>query len=317
MENEDKSKNTSDENKISSRIYKKWGMIWDFETQYPQTLFFLLSFSLFMGIGYVTNRYSFDLTFWISEFDKEVIAHFSVKDIVDLMYINLIFPIFAVWVRNSVNNNYNTYFNNNNSNNNNNNNNHNNWDNYLYYIFMGLMIFGNTSHVLANNFTHLLQTLDPTLRDTSLFYSIYFWDEYFGHLALVLGMYGMALTNLAKQIKVPLLEYKMSPDKWIHMILTGIGLGVGISLAMMEGQSNPIFLLLNVVLLITLLVYVVRSKNRNEINGDNWSIKNHPVIVLFILESIFFIISSVVWGLVYGIMDHYPYFYQNGGERLW
>jgi hypothetical protein len=323
MENNEEVRDLVEQNKISSKIYKKWGFIWDFETQYIQVLVLLLMFGLMFGVGYFIRLPNFNITFWISEFDSEVVSRFYTKDILDLICINLIFPLFAVWTRNSVNKNYNKYYqvktvkNFKNIRSNKNSKRNINWGNYIFYFFMAVMIFGNTSHVLANRFSGLLVKLDPSLRETSLFFSIYFWDEYFGHLTIILGLYGMAFTNLYKQIKIPLIEYKISWDKWTQMCLTGMGLGAGISLAMMEGQSNPILFVINIILLIFLVFYILQSKNRIEPNETKWSLKNHPVIIVYILEATFFIIASIVWGLVYGIMDHYPFFYQKGGERLW
>ena len=75
-----------------------------------QTLLLFLMFGLMFGIDYSFRKYGFNMTFWISEFDKEVTVFFSARDVLELININLIYPIFAVWVRKCVNRNYYNHF---------------------------------------------------------------------------------------------------------------------------------------------------------------------------------------------------------------
>ncbi|MBD3353524.1 MAG: hypothetical protein GF364_18720 [Candidatus Lokiarchaeota archaeon] len=292
-------------------------MMLDFESQYAQIFIFFITWGICFGIGYLFSGFTFSISFWISEIDELVSVEFKVRDILDLLLINLVYPLFAIKTRNlvkldSITSNNQTP--------------HKKTDtiltskftksDYVYYFFLSVFIFGNTSHVLVNRISAMYRHMDYNNIFTELFHLTYFWDEYFGHLGIAIGIYGMAMLNFKKQIHLKC--RKLRKDEWFWLWIFGIGFGPVFCGAMLEGQAVFPFLIFFISLLLIILVHIRKQRNKREEQKEKsitaWKLSDHPIIFFYILMAVGFIAAAIVFGFIYGMKPYYPFFVQFGGD---
>ena len=96
-------------------------------------------------------------------------------------------------------------------------------------------------------------------------------------------------------------EFLMNKHEENWNFLFGLALGIITALAYAEGQSAFIFLILNPIICFLLLIY---SKKKDI------KVRKNSMVMIFILMTIAFSITILLWGIFIGIKPFYPYFYQ-------
>jgi len=288
--------------------------LFDFKSQYAQINWFFLMWGVCFGVGYLFRGIDISISFWISELNQKFITSFSLKDIIDLIFLNLIYPFISIKTRNLIINdkNKNKFFpkpiDENNigliS-----------LKNYFFIFFLVVFIFANTSHILFNRINSGVRHINPDIIYTNVYRIIYFFDEYFGHLGLSIGFLGMATINLNDQISIKCRKLNIFEKIWLYLF--GISFGSVFAATLMEGQSAFPILLYYVGVLIYLVKYVIKHIKLNKINIRNlekWNLIDYPIIIFFILNSIGFIGFSLIYGALTGLKPYYPFFIQIGGD---
>lgn len=262
-------------------------MIKDFKSQYAQLLLFYGAFGICFGLPRLFSGRWVEVTFPMEEYgDLWTTVALSLKDLVDLVLIGPVFSLVAWRIyqlakAQAVVPDHRAR-----------------WD-YLYVFNIALLNVGNTMHVIANRFNNWTHALGG-LEETRLYGGLYFYDEFVSHPLIVLPVYGMALVLLHFQLREQM-SYRLDWDRWLYIILMAVGFGIGCSLTMMEGQANPIFIVVNVGFLGWALWSLRRGK-------EYWL--DRPVMLFVLLEAIAFLVTSLVYGLMFGVRPYYPFFRQ-------
>ncbi|MHA1340610.1 MAG: hypothetical protein ACTSRZ_17910 [Promethearchaeota archaeon] len=291
---------------------KSFKFVLDFKSQNAQIFWFFILWGVCFGVGYLFKGKYIYIPFWISELNQRFYTPFYLKDIIDLFFLNIIFPFFAIKTRNLVikDKNMNNFFPNKKSTELNNG--LISKKNFWYVFFLIIFIFGNTSHILINRVNSLVQSLDPNNIYTEAYRFIYFFDEYFGHLVLSIGFLGMATINLSDQIKVKCRNLNILEK--ICVIFFGLGFGAVFAATLMEGQSTFPILIYYVVILIY-LINNIRKITKYQTKNSSKSLWKYPILIFFLLNSIGFILFSIIYGIIMGIKPYYPFFIQIGGDN--
>ncbi|MHA1797414.1 MAG: hypothetical protein ACTSVY_03105 [Candidatus Helarchaeota archaeon] len=179
----------------------------------------------------------------------------------------------------------------------------------IFFLAIGTMCLGNAVHLVVNDLNNRAFDLTKILTDPNyadLYYSIYFWDELFGHMALavplfvLLGIYAFGFYN--EPPSRPLRWFE-----WLFVTLVGIGYGINWFYGFTEGQATFVIFIINIILTGMILSWQFKKK---------LTIKEHPFIYAILVEVIVFIICTIIWGVLTGIKPYYPFFYQPG-ETIW
>ncbi len=181
---------------------------------------------------------------------------------------------------------------------------------YLILILLALFILGNSSHVIVNRINGKLiengyiQTIlrdNPTSKMADAYKLIYFYDEYVGHLGMMVPLFFIQIVLLRSQIHVPQEFKKLHPVEMGLLIILGLLNGVYNSYSLIEGQSNIVLLSLHLLLFPIILWLICKKK---------YSINNHPILLFLLLQIIGFTFYSIYWMILTGLKTYYPFTFQ-------
>ena len=302
---------------INEKKEKKKGkkFSWYLDTPSKQTIVLVGSFIFLYVLCTMVLKFKFTISFYISEMaevnDPNIPYSVQLKgsDISQLVILNLATPCIAWWVyRDSIKaakeNNPNfqekIIF------------------DYLILILLAIFVIGNSSHVIVNRINGkllddgLIQTVlrdDPTSKMADAYKLIYFYDEYVGHLAMMVPLFFIQIVLLRSQIHVPQDFKKLHPVEIALFLILSILNGAYNSYKQIEGQANIVLLILHLLLLPVILWLIWKKK---------YSIKNNPVLLFFLLQIIGFAICSIIWIIMTGLKPYYPFTYQPTElEKSW
>jgi len=179
----------------------------------------------------------------------------------------------------------------------------------IYLIAVVIFNYGNMTHVTMNR----LNSQVPTALETEPFYyAIYFLDEIVGHLFITLGFF-VILTEIC-YIHTLSLKIRVGTDSFSNYfmrsriegyitIFFGILGGIITAFSYLEGQCAFIYLLLNPICGVVLFYF---NNKRAALKT-----KNNLILMMFLLMTLTFTITVLLWGLFTGLKPVYPFFYQN------
>lgn len=276
-----------------------------FSESFLRSFLIVLAYGIAFGVGYITKitgNPSFTTSFYVSEQTTMGSFTLNLKDIIDLIIIGPAFSIISFFlIRRTINMTFDA----------------NKQDNkaittayFFFFIAIVMFNYGNMIHVMMNRVNS--HTPDE-LRTNPLYYSIYFLDEIVGHLLLTLGFFivfceGVILhtENLSRNKEIePNTEISgvfdlNSTEESINIAL-GIGLGLATGLIYPEGQCAFVFLILNPCAAAILYLISYRMKI---------SIRDNSLLVLFLMMTIVYVITTLIYGFMTGFKSVYPFFYQ-------
>ncbi|MHA1819373.1 MAG: hypothetical protein ACTSU2_12970 [Promethearchaeota archaeon] len=184
---------------------------------------------------------------------------------------------------------------------------------YVMVLFIAWMNVGNSVHVVANHLNNRAFNFSHDFSDPSyaaLYYEIYYWDEFFGHINMMLPLFGflfiylLGIVHFRRSIKLKWFE-------WLFIFLAAIGFGLAWFFGWAEGQCLLLASMVEFILLIIVIYYISTKKESIKIK-----LKEHPFMVFVLVQAVEFIIATIIWGIVEGVKPYYPFFYQPG-EELW
>ena len=162
----------------------------------------------------------------------------------------------------------------------------------LYLVFLTIFCMGHVIHVVANHLNGKVSNLG--LEETTLFYAVYFWDEYVGHTTIAVGFYAvfimMSVLNILfliddkKNYKEEQIVVNRN-DKYWALFIGAIG-GLIQAQAFLEGQCNFIFLIVNPAALLSF--YLISFKYK-------FDYKKSPFILGLIAITISYSIFTFIW----------------------
>jgi len=306
---------TINEKKENKRGKKDKKINWYLDTPSKQTIVMVGSFVLLYVLCTMVLKFRFTISFYISEMasvnDPNIPYSVQLKgsDISQLVILNLAIPCIVWWVyrdsikaakENNPNFNEKIIF------------------DYLILMLVALFIIGNSSHVIVNRINGKLlddgyiQTVlrdNPTSKMADAYKLIYFYDEYVGHLGMMVPLFFIQMVLLRSQIHVPQEFKKLHPVEIALLIILGILNGVYNSYSLIEGQSNIVLLVMHL-LLLPIIIWLILKKR--------YSIKNHPILLFLLLQIIGFTIYSFIWIILTGLKPYYPFTYQPSElEKSW
>jgi len=189
---------------------------------------------------------------------------------------------------------------------------------YLILILLAIFIIGNSSHVIVNRINGTLlkdgyiQTVlrdNPTSKMADAYKLIYFYDEYVGHLAMMIPVFFIQIVLLRSQIQIPQEFKKLHPVEITLLIALGLLNGIYNSYSLIEGQANIVLLILHLLLLPIILWLILKKK---------YSIKKHPILLFLMIQIFGFVIYSIIWISITGLKPYYPFTYQPSElEKNW
>ena len=175
-----------------------------------------------------------------------------------------------------------------------------------YLIAIVLFNYGTIIHVTMNR---LNSQITGDLRSEGVYDAIYFLDEVIGHLFLTLGFFlilyeaaYLHMLTIKHRSEAKDLEGFMlgEGEKRINLFY-GIALGVITTVAYLEGQCAFIFLILYPIFTV---LFIIMAKKQGV------SLQENSFLVMILLMTIFFTISTVLYAFITGIKPVYPFFYQ-------
>jgi len=266
--------------------------------------FFLIVMAYAIGIGFpylfqYVFKFRVPFSFWISEQDLLVDYDISSKLFMDVVFTSPFFAICSYFgIRMVLNRmpeeNFSKRFK--------------NISLSLYLIFVTIFCMGHVIHVVANHINGKVSNLG--LEETTLFYAIYFWDEFVGHTTIGVGFYSIFLLMSFLNILFLIDDEKKPPenqtnifwgDKYWALFIGAIG-GLIQAEAFLEGQCNFIFLIVNPVALLSFYLISLKYK---------FDYKKSPFIWGLIGITISYSIFTFIWVGFTGIKPYYPFFYQG------
>ncbi len=171
-------------------------------------------------------------------------------------------------------------------------------------------ILSNTCHVVVNRINGKLRDqeyirdviiFDPEHGMSVGFLMIYYFDEYLGHLGMMAPLFFGQLVVLRNQLKNPQNLKDIHIIELILLIIIGLGGGLYNSYSLIEGQANIPLLILNL-LIIPLFIWLFL--------GKKFKFMDNPMFLFFLLQTLGFLIYSVIWIAMTGLKPYYPYTYQ-------
>ena len=129
----------------------------------------------------------------------------------------------------------------------------------IFFLAIGTMCIGNAVHIIVDDLNARafniaeIQT-NPLYAD--LYFTIYFWDEFFGHLAVFVPLFvlmGIFMGGLLLESPSRSLRW----FEWLFITLIGIGYGIGWFHGFAEGQATFVICLINLFLIIFILVAIL------------------------------------------------------------
>ena len=284
--------------RILSKILPIFKKIQITNTVYPIFYFFmvygitfLISIVLFQTLG------SLKISFFLPENNEYVHFNLPMGDLVSVILLGGVFSFSALrafeLLRNNVDKNRKSYA-------------QRLFVVVIYISFLILLIIGTVAHMVSNQLHEYIYEYELTQTITTgtplgyLKTGIYLWDEIISHLFMALGFYGLLYVNVYMDL---INDSPLSIKDWevTHIIIGAILLGFGIAIGFIEGQCAMVLLFPAFILII--LIAVVIKKN-------NFSFRKNPFAFYALILNLSFILSLIIYGILTGFRDNYPYFYQ-------
>ena len=267
-----------------------------------RTFLIVFMYGVAFGLGYITRLGNPEVTFsfYVSEQEIYALYTLNLKDILDLIIIGPMFTVISFFLVKRILEDVKKYelpekrikllF-------------------TIYLIAIVIFNYGNITHITMNR----LNSQVPTALETEAFYySIYFLDEIIGHLFITLGFF-VILTEIC-YIHTLSLKKRVGSDSFSHFFMSsrvegyitiffGILGGIITAFSYLEGQCAFVFLLLNPIC--SVLLFYFNEKRANV------KFKKNLILVMFLLMTVTFTITVIIWGLFTGFKPVYPFFYQN------
>ncbi|MHA1339331.1 MAG: hypothetical protein ACTSRZ_03590 [Promethearchaeota archaeon] len=317
------------------------------EFEFKICFIYIIGYAIFYIPSMVLD-YSISIEFWISELDRKVFFTFGLDDFCDIFLSGILFSLLLWKIFESI---FSAHTE----------------EEFksinlkhvlspknieiIKYIFIFLLIFyniGNSVHEVAN---HLNSVAFEYSNDFSnpqyaeLYYQIYWWDEFFGHMSMAVPLYSFLIIYLVgfNSLRMKEIVNTSKGDfrgintskkneknnfkkgfiiklKWIFITLSGIGFGIEWFYGWAEGQALFVTSLINIGIIIY-NIYNILHKSRAKSDSDSkfytkYKLKDHPFSVFLLIEATIFIIATILWGIFEGIKPYYPFFYQPD-EKLW
>ena len=267
-----------------------------------RTFLIVFMYGVAFGLGYITRLGNPDLifSFYVSEQEIYALYRLNLKDLLDLIIIGPMFTVISFFLVKRILEDLKKYelpekrtkllF-------------------TIYLIAIVIFNYGNITHVTMNR----LNSQVPTALETEAFYyAIYFLDEIIGHLFITLGFFiilievcyihTVSLKNRVGTESFSNFFMRSRLEGYITMFFGIIG-GIIMAFSYLEGQCAFVYLLL----------YPICSLVLSYINNKRAALKtnNNLILIMFLLMTLAFIITVLLWGLFTGFKPVYPFFYQN------
>jgi hypothetical protein len=266
-------------------------------TSFKRSFLIILAYGIGFGIGYITQLGNprVSISFYVSEQKRFATYGLKLKDLLDLILVTPLFAIISFILLKKIiddlsgreisSKKINTAY-------------------FIFLIALILFAYGNMIHITMNR---LNADIAKDYGTEQVYYSVYFLDEFLGHHLVEIGFF-IIFTEIAflHTLNISDSEYLsknlMNKKESSLNSVFGIALGVATSLLYLEGQSAFVFLILNPIICVILIYYNKRNKIR---------LKENSLLMLFLLMTISFTITTILWGVFTGIKPAYPFFFQN------
>ncbi len=181
---------------------------------------------------------------------------------------------------------------------------------YLFVIFLLLFVMGNSIHYIGNYHSNL--AVSEGLVYSNTFLGLYFYEELVAHLLILISIMGMGnvYVSLILVHKKPT-SLKRSLRLGLHFV--GLTIGCGIAIMMIEGQSA----LVGIIPLLFIFITVKNARktkqplkgSQSTQNSSKYSdiVKDYPIVKIFILIGIWYVVSVLIYVGLYGTTEVYPF----------
>lgn len=283
----------------SSKIEEKTKHFWsNCSESFKRSFLVIFAFGFSFGIGFLFQWGILSIRFYVSEQAIYAIYEFTLKDLIDLLVTGPVFTLVSFFLIKRILDELSgseisekaiiTYY-------------------MVFVIAIVMFNYGNIIHVTMNRLYNQIKN-DYNAED--VYYSVVFLDEIIGHLLLNIGffifitevcfLHTKSLNFSFESNQKTALLLKSQKERFWNFFM-GMLLGISTALAYIEGQCAFVFLILNPIFAFLLFMH---SKYRDV------EIKENSILVLYLLMTIFYAITILVWVLFTGLIPVYPYFYQ-------
>ncbi|MHA1294780.1 MAG: hypothetical protein ACTSQJ_19245 [Promethearchaeota archaeon] len=280
-------------------MFKFWK---NYSESFKRSFLIIAMYGLAFAFGYIAQiigNPKVNASFYISEQKKFAVYQIGLKDVLDLIFIGPIFTILSFFLIKRVlddlkqcdfpENKVHFYY-------------------IIYLIAIVLFNYGNMIHITMNR---LNAQIIENYSTEAVYYSVYFLDEIIGHLFLTIGFfiifteisYLHTLSLNKHHVQEDFSEFLLKPGEKKYNFIFGIGLGVFTAFTYLEGQCAFVFLILNPIFCTLLIIYNNKKANLK--------IKDNSLIITFIIMTIAFAATVLIWGFITGFKPYYPFFYQK------
>jgi len=272
----------------------------DRSESFNRSFLIILAYGIGFGLGYITRLGNPKIFFSFYHSEQQIFANYGInlKDLLDLLFITPIFAIISfILLRRILEDSafkemskkkINCFY-------------------YIYLIAIVFFAYGNMIHITMNRLNSDIADIYNT---EAFYYSVYFLDEFWGHHLIEIGffiifteftfLHTFSLINNAPETDQRTKLMSRNQKSWNAIL--GIVFGIATALLYLEGQSAFLFLILNPIFCLILIIYN---------NKHNIPLKENSLLMLFLLMTISFAITTIIWGILTGIKPAYPFFYQN------
>ena len=258
-------------------------------------LYFYGSYGIFYIIAFVYRFFlpTVSIPFVIAELDKQVDFTMDIAELLDLLYLGIIFSI----------NSFFTF----------------NWLSTLlapnkkimkitrifFMISIIILNFGVVTHMVANQlneFMHAIidrgEVIAPGSNLEQLQLGLYFWDEIASHIFTGLGMFCLMTLFIRMERRNNITEiFNSKKDFWIKIM--SLAVGCGIAFGLIEGQAGALFFVLGVLLMIFIILQMIGKKY-----------KNKPFTTATLLVLLGYILFTAIYVIFTGLKSNYPFIKQ-------
>ncbi len=258
-------------------------------------LYFYGSYGIFYVIAFLYRLFlpSVTIPFVIAELDKQVTFTMDLAELLDLIYLGIIFSINAFftfnWLSTALPPNKKVKKN----------------TQIMFMISIIILNFGVITHMVANQlneFMHAIvesgEIITPGSNLEQLELGLYFWDEIASHIFTGLGIFCLMTLFVRMERKNEVTEI-FTTKKDVLIKLMSFAVGGGIAFGLIEGQAGAIFFVVSGLLFLFIVVQMIGAKYKN---------KPFTTCTLFVL--IGYVLFTVVYVLITGLKSNYPYIFQ-------
>ncbi len=258
-------------------------------------LYFYGSYGIFYVIAFLYRLFlpTVTIPFVIAELDKQVQFTMDIAELLDLIYLGLIFSINAFFTFN--------------------------WlstllpadrkvkklTRIMFMISIIILNFGVITHMVANQLNEYMHaivesgeiiTVGSNLEQLQL--GLYFWDEIASHIFTGLGIFCLMTLFIRMERKNEVTEI-FTTKKDLLIKIMSFAVGGGIAFGLIEGQAGAIFFVMSILLLLFILLQMIGAKY-----------KSKPFTTSTIIVLIGYILFTIVYVLITGMKSTYPYIKQ-------